>query len=72
MNYILWLRELLPVVRESPENKDKGPKSGGPIQLDAVRFSYLLRPETSVLKGVDLEVRDIRRSIAILFAFQGN
>lgn len=56
-NYIFWLRELQPTVQETPENQDKGPKSGGPITLDRVRFSYPMRPDTQVLRGVDLEVR---------------
>lgn len=55
-NYIFWLHELQPTVQETPENQDKGPKSGGPIVLDHVRFSYPLRPDTQVLRGVDLEV----------------
>lgn len=55
-NYIFWLHELVPTVQESPSNKDNGPKSGGPLALDSVRFSYPLRPEAAVLKGVDLEV----------------
>lgn len=56
-NYIFWLRELQPTVQETPQNQDKGPKSGGPIALDHVRFSYPMRPDTQVLRGVDLEVR---------------
>ncbi|EFZ04389.1 ABC transporter [Metarhizium robertsii] len=56
-NYIFWLHELQPTVQETPENQDKGPKSGGPIVLDHVRFSYPLRPDTQVLRGVDLEIR---------------
>ncbi|KAK9440093.1 ATP-binding cassette multidrug transport protein ATRC [Metarhizium brunneum] len=56
-NYIFWLHELQPTVQETPENHDKGPKSGGPIVLDHVRFSYPLRPDTQVLRGVDLEIR---------------
>ena len=56
-NYIFWLSELQPTVQETPQNRDKGPKSGGPIQLDNVRFSYPLRPDAIVLKGVDLEIK---------------
>ena len=56
-NYIFWLSELQPTVRETDENRDKDPKSGGPIELDSVRFSYPLRPDAVVLRGVDMEVR---------------
>lgn len=43
-------------MRETPENRDKGPKDGGPIALNEVRFSYPLRPEATVLRGVNLNV----------------
>ncbi|KAK0736358.1 P-loop containing nucleoside triphosphate hydrolase protein [Apiosordaria backusii] len=56
-NYIFWLSELQPTVQETPENQDKKPSSGGPIELDNVRFSYPLRPDTTVLRGVDLEIK---------------
>lgn len=56
-NYMFWLHGLEPTVQETPQNRDNGPKSGGPISLDRVRFSYPLRPEATVLKDVDLEVR---------------
>ncbi|KAK4120199.1 P-loop containing nucleoside triphosphate hydrolase protein [Parathielavia appendiculata] len=56
-NYIFWLSELQPTVRETSENREKGPKSGGPIVLDNVRFSYPLRPDAVVLRGVDLEIK---------------
>lgn len=55
-NYLFWLHDLQPTVRETEENKDNGPGSGGPVVMDKVRFSYPLRPETAVLKGVNLEV----------------
>ncbi|KAK2596218.1 hypothetical protein QQS21_006366 [Conoideocrella luteorostrata] len=56
-NYIFWLHELQPIVQETPDNANKAPKSGGPIVLDHVRFSYPLRPDTQVLRGVDLEIK---------------
>lgn len=54
--YIFWLSELTPTIQETAENQDNGPKSGSSVHLDHVRFAYPLRPETAVLKGVDLEV----------------
>ncbi|KAL7935562.1 P-loop containing nucleoside triphosphate hydrolase protein [Trichoderma chlorosporum] len=56
-NYIFWLNELQPTVQETPGNKDKGPKSGGPIALDSVHFSYPLRPDAPVLRGINLEIQ---------------
>ncbi|KAH7165837.1 P-loop containing nucleoside triphosphate hydrolase protein [Dactylonectria macrodidyma] len=56
-NYMFWLQSLQPTVQETPENRDKGPKSGGPIALDDVRFSYPLRPHAAVLRGVKLNVK---------------
>lgn len=56
-NYMYWLHSLQPTVQENLENQDKGPKSGGPIVFDKVRFSYPLRPEASVLRGVDLDIK---------------
>ncbi|KAG5958942.1 hypothetical protein E4U58_005183 [Claviceps cyperi] len=56
-NYIFWLRQLQPSVAETFENADKGPKSGGPVELNSVRFSYPLRPDTQVLRGIDLEIK---------------
>ncbi|KAK3296564.1 P-loop containing nucleoside triphosphate hydrolase protein [Chaetomium fimeti] len=56
-NYIFWLSELQPTVRETDQNRSNGPKSGGPIVLDNVRFSYPLRPDAVVLRGVDLEIK---------------
>ncbi|KAH6612186.1 P-loop containing nucleoside triphosphate hydrolase protein [Chaetomium sp. MPI-SDFR-AT-0129] len=56
-NYMFWLSELQPTVRETDDNRSNGPKSGGPVALDNVRFSYPLRPDAMVLRGVDLEVK---------------
>ncbi|KAK3192192.1 hypothetical protein K4F52_001822 [Lecanicillium sp. MT-2017a] len=56
-NYCFWLNELQPTVQETPQNRGNGPDSGGPIELDDVRFSYPLRPDATVLKGVNLEIQ---------------
>ncbi|KAL4807899.1 P-loop containing nucleoside triphosphate hydrolase protein [Aspergillus unguis] len=55
-DYIFWLKNLQPTVRETPENRDTRPSSGAPLVLDNVRFSYPLRPDAAVLKGVDLKI----------------
>ncbi|SPO03153.1 related to ABC transporter [Cephalotrichum gorgonifer] len=56
-NYYFWLKELQPTVQETDENRENGPKSGGPIELNSVRFSYPLRPDTTVLKGIDMSIK---------------
>jgi ATP-binding cassette subfamily B (MDR/TAP) protein 1 len=53
-NAIFWLLQLQPVVRETPENKDNGPKLGDAVALSEARFAYPLRPDAPVLKGIDL------------------
>ncbi|KAM7215408.1 Leptomycin B resistance protein-like protein [Rhypophila decipiens] len=55
--YIFWLGSLVPSIQENPENKDRAPKAGEAVHLDHIRFSYPLRPDTAVLKGVDLEIQ---------------
>jgi ATP-binding cassette subfamily B (MDR/TAP) protein 1 len=54
-NAIFWLQQLQPIVRETPENRDNTPKSGGSVALSQARFAYPLRPDAPVLKGIDLE-----------------
>ncbi|KAL2272078.1 hypothetical protein VTJ83DRAFT_1449 [Remersonia thermophila] len=56
-NWMFWLSDLKPTVRETDENRDNEPKSGGPIALDHVRFSYPTRPDAVVLRGVNLEIK---------------
>jgi ATP-binding cassette subfamily B (MDR/TAP) protein 1 len=53
---MFWLSSLKPTVRETDENRDHAPKSGGPVVLENVRFSYPSRPDAVVLRGVDLKV----------------
>ncbi|OAQ85866.1 multidrug resistance protein [Purpureocillium lilacinum] len=57
-NYIFWLHGLQPTVQETPENRDNEPGADGSIDLEHVRFSYPLRPDATVLKGVDLEIKN--------------
>ncbi|KAL5914602.1 hypothetical protein ACKVWC_007219 [Pyricularia oryzae] len=56
-NYIFWLTGIKPTVSPTPENNDRAPRSGGPIDLHDVRFSYPLRPDATVLKDVSLEIK---------------
>ena len=56
-NYIFWLRDLQLKLGETAENKHNGPSSDdqqAPTMHD-LRFSYPLRPEAQVLRGVSLK-----------------
>ncbi|KAK7735168.1 hypothetical protein SLS63_004156 [Diaporthe eres] len=55
-NYVFWLHSLQPTVRATPENRTRGPVSGDCIDLNDIRFSYPLRPDIPVLRGVNLKV----------------
>ncbi|KAH7155991.1 P-loop containing nucleoside triphosphate hydrolase protein [Dactylonectria macrodidyma] len=55
-NYVLWLESLEPVVRETPENRHSGPPAAESLAVDNVHFSYPLRPDTKILKGINLNV----------------
>lgn len=59
-NYVFWLHGLQPTVRKRPENETRGPLGGDCIDLNDVRFSYPLRPQIPVLRGVDLKVSYVR------------
>lgn len=56
-NYIFWLRSVRPKIAERDENKHNGPSPDdeqAPAMHD-IRFSYPLRPEAQVLRGVSLK-----------------
>ncbi|KXH25074.1 hypothetical protein CSIM01_12990 [Colletotrichum simmondsii] len=58
-NYISWLQQLQPTIRETVDNGDKGPGSGGgTVDFSGVRFSYPMRPDVSVLRGIDLKIKN--------------
>ncbi|KAJ3489795.1 hypothetical protein NLG97_g5927 [Lecanicillium saksenae] len=50
-NYLFWLQDLQPSVKETEQNKNNGPGAGGPVTMENVRFSYPLRPETASPEG---------------------
>ena len=57
-NYYFWLDELSATIRETDENRDRGPRDGcRSYDFDDVQFSYPLAPDNRVLKGVSLSVR---------------
>ncbi|RMJ20281.1 hypothetical protein CDV36_000007 [Fusarium kuroshium] len=56
-NYYFWLTGLDPTIRETEENKDKGPSQGcKSIDFRHVQFSYPLAPNNRILKGVSLTI----------------
>ncbi|RSL90957.1 hypothetical protein CEP51_000511 [Fusarium floridanum] len=56
-NYYSWLTGLDPTIRETEENKDKGPSQGcKSIDFRHVQFSYPLAPNNRILKGVSLTI----------------
>lgn len=56
-NYILWLRTLKPIMQESDENREKGPKGDSAIQVQDVDFNYKQREASRVLQGITITVR---------------
>lgn len=55
-NYIFWLEELQPTIREAPENHDIGPDDFSSIALENMQFSYPSRPQSRILRGIDLHL----------------
>lgn len=56
-NYLFWLKGLQPLITETPENSEAGPKHGAEgIAFDAVKFCYPLRRDQPVLRGINLKV----------------
>lgn len=55
-NYIFWLQDLQPSVRETDENRGNGPGSGDMVNIRDVDFSYPLRPEMRILRGINVNV----------------
>ncbi|KAJ6027022.1 ABC transporter integral membrane type 1 [Penicillium canescens] len=56
-NYIFWLEQLQPTVRETEENKHVGPEDWKSLELENLYFSYPLRPHACVLRGLNLQIQ---------------
>ncbi|CAI7596859.1 unnamed protein product [Penicillium glandicola] len=56
-NYIFWLEELQPTIRETDDNQDIGPGDFESLHLENLQFSYPMRPHARVLRGVDLHIK---------------
>ncbi|KAF6803008.1 multidrug resistance protein 3 (p glycoprotein 3) [Colletotrichum musicola] len=56
-NYVFWLSELEPSIRETDDNRNIGPTNYSTLELDQIKFSYPMRPQARVLQGVNLSVK---------------
>ncbi|KAI5863830.1 multidrug resistance protein [Durotheca rogersii] len=56
-NYLFWLEELQPSIRDTDENHENGPDGFKSLDIEGVKFSYPMRPDTHVLRGIDLKIR---------------
>lgn len=61
-NYIFWLEQLQPSIRETDENHHIGPGDLQSVELEKLHFSYPLRPDARVLRGINLHVRPLAHS----------
>lgn len=55
-NYLFWLEQLHPSIRETDDNRDNGPNGFRSLDMDKVHFSYPMRPDAPVLRGINLQV----------------
>ncbi|KAF5011949.1 hypothetical protein FDECE_1955 [Fusarium decemcellulare] len=56
-NYLFWLEELQPSIRETDENRNVGPTKFKTLDIDKVQFSYPMRPDARILRGIDLKIK---------------
>ncbi|KAK1984249.1 ABC transporter [Colletotrichum cereale] len=56
-NYLFWLDDLQPTIQETAQNRDAAPKACNTLDFEQLRFSYPLRSEAHVLRGIDLEIK---------------
>jgi len=56
-NYLFWLEQLQPTIRETDENRAIGPDGFRSLDLEDVQFSYPMRPHAHVLRGIDLQIK---------------
>ncbi|KAJ5599197.1 hypothetical protein N7450_000264 [Penicillium hetheringtonii] len=55
-NYIFWLEELQPTIKETKENSEVGPDNFSLLELQNLHFSYPLRPYAHILRGINLHI----------------
>ena len=57
VNYLFWLEELEPTIKENDINRKNIPTNFQSLHVNEVHFSYPMRPDTRILKGVNVKVR---------------
>ncbi|CAG8341177.1 unnamed protein product [Penicillium salamii] len=57
-NYIFWLEQLEPTIRATEENRESGPGDFKSLELENLQFSYPMRPNARVLRGIDLHIKE--------------
>lgn len=55
-NYLFWLEQLQPTIRETEHNVNTVPKCFNSVEIDHVQFSYPMRPRARILRDIDLKV----------------
>lgn len=56
-NYILWLRTVKPTIRETDDNRGKGPSGDGSLAMENVEFRYKQRNASRVLRGISMKIK---------------
>ncbi|WYZ41446.1 hypothetical protein EsH8_V_000341 [Colletotrichum jinshuiense] len=56
-NYLFWLEQLQPTIRETDDNSNNGPRGFQSLDINKVQFSYPMRPDARVLRGVNLQIK---------------
>ena len=56
-NYIFWLRTIKANIRETDENRDRGPSGDGAIGVENIEFRYKQRDASKVLRGISLKIQ---------------
>ncbi|KAB5583133.1 multidrug resistance protein [Coniochaeta sp. 2T2.1] len=56
-NYLFWLEQLQPTIKETDENRAIGPDGFRSLDLEDVQFAYPMRPHAPVLRGIDLQIK---------------
>lgn len=63
-NYLFWLEQLQPTIRETEHNVNTVPACFDSIEMDHLQFSYPMRPRARILRDINLNV-SIGLSLAI-------
>ncbi|KAK0390106.1 hypothetical protein NLU13_3679 [Sarocladium strictum] len=57
-NYYFWITNLQPTIRETDDNRDRGPPADcNEYDFRDIMFSYPLAPDNRVLKGISLSIQ---------------